>query len=170
MARSDSANKPCRGGLNNAEGIVVALGSGFFGSMLVVSAVLKVRDPSETLRTLSYASAKIFGENHSNLIPIISMSVVVFVEVVLGISLVTRVAVRKVLLITALLFAGFTGFMLWLVLQEAPVGCGCGFGGEAASMSDVVRGLVLFTACCGVIVVRDRASRAFLSQRQLEKY
>jgi len=108
--------------------------AGFLGAILIWSAFAKSLDGSEVQRTLRYALSIVRGQ--SSIDPgAIALSawaarLLILVEVVMGMGLILGGTRRRFLCASAL-FAGFSAFVLFLLLSDAPVSCGCGIGGRA---------------------------------------
>ncbi len=110
--------------------------AGFLGTLLAWSAISKALDGHEVQRTLQYALSIIFddadigGSREDSVIAAWAARVLIVVETATGGSLIF-LETRRRFLGAGVLFAGFSLFVLFLLISDAPVSCGCGIGSSA---------------------------------------
>jgi hypothetical protein len=88
------------------------------GALLYLAAIDKSLSPRDTLVPLDY----VFGPTAAPWV----FRALLMVEIVIGSVLLAQCAPRVGLGTAALLFTAFTGWIVYLILTDAPVGCGCG--------------------------------------------
>jgi len=99
-----------------------AAASVLVGVALMAAALMKSADPRDTVASLSFA----FGDGAAR--PL--LYALVATEILLASALIAVIKPRLTLALATALFASFLGWIGYLELTDAPVGCGCGFYSE----------------------------------------
>jgi len=125
-----------------------AAASVLVGVVLMAAALLKSADPRDTLAALAFA----FGEGAAR--PL--LYALVAAEIVLASALIAVIKPRLTLALATALFASFLGWIGYLELTDAPVGCGCGLPnnhwllGDGRGAAAIRAGGLLLLSACGL--------------------
>ena len=145
-----------RGSIGSWLGVVGTAGLGW---LLLLTVASKLLDPFATVATLRFVL--IDTANGSDQLVRLAFALLLGLESLLGIGAVLRPGSLNPRIALLALFSLFAGFVLFLWLSSAPVGCGCGFDrDDSVSAADVTRAIAFAIVCVAITIEGARASNA----------
>ncbi|MBN8598723.1 MAG: hypothetical protein J0L78_13715 [Planctomycetes bacterium] len=99
----------------NALATLLAL---LLGSLLLVAAIAKAKEPAETVRALTY----FVGDQRATA----GVAALIAVEAIVGAALLTGIAPKRTAIAAIVLFSAFATWAMFLWWSRAPLSCGCG--------------------------------------------